>query len=265
MPYMVVAPHPSIHTYVQGSTSVATLDDVLSQHHRILKANLMKAQQRMVSQANNHRQDHSFQVGDWVWLRLQPYRQTSIRQKRFSKFTKRYYGPFQVQKKIGLVAYELRLPPEARIHPVFHVSKLKAFHGEPQDQLPSLDAAVEGTLVPLSPSKILGCRTLHSKNGNCSQVLVQWEGASELEATWEDADYLKAAYPHVNLEDKVGLEGMGNDTDVSIANSDDPSKPNMGKSPRPQRAKNIPPWMRDFHVPDIRKKTKGKRVASSST
>ncbi|MCI62767.1 hypothetical protein A2U01_0084024, partial [Trifolium medium] len=86
---------------------------------------------------------------------------TSVRQKRYSKFGKRYYGPFQVQKKIGPVAYELRLPPEARIHPVFHVSKLKVFHGEPPEQPPSLDAVVEGTLVPLSPSKILGYRTLH--------------------------------------------------------------------------------------------------------
>ena len=34
-------------------------------------------------------------------------------------------------------------------------------------------------------------------------MLVQWEGLSNHEATWEDVDYLKASYPAYNLEDKV--------------------------------------------------------------
>jgi hypothetical protein len=184
---------PTIRAYIVGETKVATLDETLANHYRILsilKMNLTKAQQRMISQANSHRQDKVFQVGDWVWLRLQPYRQVSIRHQRFSKFAKRYQGPFQVIKRIGPVAYELQLPVEARIHPVFHVSKLKPHHGTSPIQTPPLDAAVEGTLIPLTPAKVLGYRTLQHKCGAIQQVLVQWEGDSELEATWEDTESL---------------------------------------------------------------------------
>ncbi|KAK2380216.1 hypothetical protein QL285_035697 [Trifolium repens] len=258
---------PNIRTYVSGDSQVATLDEILIEHHRILgilKANLQRAQQRMVSQANTHRQDRIFQEGDWVWLRLQPYRQVSVRQQRYSKFTKRYHGPFQILRRIGTVAYELQLPSGARIHPVFHVSKLKEFHGNPPDTLPTLDAAVEGTMVPLVPSKILGYRTLHGKKGGIRQVLVQWDGVSELEATWEDTDHLKEAYPEVNLEDKVELDGMGNDTGVSITNSQSPNEPKE-KSPKVKRKRNAPTWLKDYHVPGIRKTTKGKEDASSST
>lgn len=75
-------PPPAIRDYVTGSTSVASLDETLTQRRQMLhliRDNLTGAQLRMRSQANNHRQDRSFQVGDWVWFCLQPYRQITVR------------------------------------------------------------------------------------------------------------------------------------------------------------------------------------------
>lgn len=37
----------------------------------------------------------------------------------------RYYEPYQILKKIGVVAYRLQLPKEARIDLIFYVSQLK--------------------------------------------------------------------------------------------------------------------------------------------
>ena len=68
---------PKVLDYVPGLARVATVDTVL--HDRsalldLLKQNLVAAQARMKAQADLHRSAKSFQVGDWVFLRLQPYR-----------------------------------------------------------------------------------------------------------------------------------------------------------------------------------------------
>lgn len=88
------------------------------------------------------RQDVSFDVGDYVYLKLQPYGQRSIRKRYMYKLAKRYFGPFRILEKIGDVAYKLELPSSTMLHPVFHVSLLKRRVGDPRsivDELPSFD------------------------------------------------------------------------------------------------------------------------------
>ena len=48
--------------------------------HQLLKDNLNLAQNRMKQQADQHHNERSFDVGDWVFLRLQPYKQISLKQ-----------------------------------------------------------------------------------------------------------------------------------------------------------------------------------------
>ena len=70
-------PPPTLHSYVLGTTRVATLDALLCQREAILatlRANLVAAQERMKVQVDRHRQERSFEVGDWVYLKLRPYR-----------------------------------------------------------------------------------------------------------------------------------------------------------------------------------------------
>ena len=53
----------------------------------------------------------SFEVGDWVFLRLQPYKQMSLKQaKKDNKLSPKYYDPYKVLQKIGTMAYKLELP-----------------------------------------------------------------------------------------------------------------------------------------------------------
>ena len=75
--------------------------------------------------ANRLRIERSFVEGDWVFLRLQPYRQKTVAMRSNLKHSPRFYGPLQVIKKIGEVAYKLDLPVDAKIHLVFYVSCLK--------------------------------------------------------------------------------------------------------------------------------------------
>ncbi|KAE8690574.1 hypothetical protein F3Y22_tig00110894pilonHSYRG00006 [Hibiscus syriacus] len=61
-----------------------------------------------------------FQEGDEVYLKLQPYRQTSLALMKNLKLAARFFGPYKIQKRIGQVTYKLELPPESKSHPVFH-------------------------------------------------------------------------------------------------------------------------------------------------
>ena len=82
-----------------GTTRVDALDSLLCQREAILatlRSNLATTQERIKVQADKHRQDRSFEVVNWVYLRLQPYRQRTLAYKGKWKLSPRYFGPFQV-------------------------------------------------------------------------------------------------------------------------------------------------------------------------
>ena len=107
-----------------------------------MKENLQTAQNQQKLYADKHKIERSFEVGDLVYLRLQPYRQSSLKKKGVEKLKPRFYGPYKIIRKVGEVAYELELPQESKIHNVFHVSSLKKTLGQhiaPSTELLPLD------------------------------------------------------------------------------------------------------------------------------
>lgn len=43
------------------------------------------------------------------------------------------------------------------------------------------------------------------------QVLLQWQGADPEDSSWESMEEVRSVYPSINLEDKVGFVGEGDD------------------------------------------------------
>jgi ribosomal protein L16 Arg81 hydroxylase len=75
---------------------------------QILKENLTMVHNRMKQQAYKHRSERIFEVGDWVLLRLQPYKKMSLKQaNKDNKLSPNYYGPYKVLQKIGTMEYKL--------------------------------------------------------------------------------------------------------------------------------------------------------------
>ncbi|KAJ3687163.1 hypothetical protein LUZ61_016327 [Rhynchospora tenuis] len=170
-----------------------------------IRGNLVRAQNRMKKYADLKRSERHFHIGDWVYLRLQPYKQTSVSGGGNAKFNSKYFGPFEILEKIGTVAYKLNLPPAANIHPVIHVSQLKKHIGRHQTPLPYCPwLGSDGNLRGV-PFKVIGRRMIKKGNEPIAQLQIQWVNSSELEATWEDYDLMRQYYPQFILEDEKGL------------------------------------------------------------
>lgn len=116
-----------------------------------LKEHLVMAQNKMKKQADLHKLELQFNVGDEVFFKLRSYRQRSLARKRCEKLAPKFYGSYKVLERIREVAYRLSLPPEVEIHNVFHISQLKKLAGQRvqvQDHHPALTEEFELQVVP---------------------------------------------------------------------------------------------------------------------
>jgi Chromo (CHRromatin Organisation MOdifier) domain len=156
---------------------------------RMLREQLIRAQNRMQKYADSKRSGRNFHKRDWVYLKLQPYRQISVQGKTTThKLKQRYYGPFKVLEKIGVVVYELKLPQGTLIHPVFHVSQLKKCRGAPNGKVLSVPLLSHGGKIRVKPISILDSRAVKSKTGMKTEVLVKWSNLEDEEATWKNLE-----------------------------------------------------------------------------
>lgn len=87
---------------------------------------LLRAQQWMKHQADKRRSKRTFVVDDSVYLKLEPYVQSSLTPRAHQKLSFKYFRPFNIISKIGLIVYKLELSLSSSVHPVFHVSLLKS-------------------------------------------------------------------------------------------------------------------------------------------
>lgn len=142
--------------------------------NQTLKRKLEVARHRMKKMTDRNRIEREFSEGDWVFLKLQPYRQRSIVLRKNFKLNLRYYGSYQISKRIRKVAYVLRLPKRSLVHLIFHVSLLQKNIG---------DEAVTSSRLPVSDKEgrlkiilvtMLDRKLMKKDNMAMTMGLIQW-------------------------------------------------------------------------------------------
>ena len=116
---------------------------------------------------------------------------------------------------MGNAAYRLDLPPVYNVHPVFHVSSLKPYHADEEDDSRNIPQRPPAPLLTIYSNDVDYIIThRNSTRGRVKEYLVKWKGLPDSEASWEDAAKLQqfpqqVAEYHQRLELDEGVEDFG--------------------------------------------------------
>jgi hypothetical protein len=161
----------------------------------MVRESLKVAQTRQKSYADKRR-DLSFEIGDFVYLKVSPMRGTR-RFKVKGKLAPKYVGPFKIIDRKGEVTYQLELSPQlSDVHDVFHVSQLKKCLRVPEEQLPMEELDLGGDLSYSERQvKVLDTTERVTRNKVIKMCKVEWSHHTEDEATWQHEEELRPDYP----------------------------------------------------------------------
>jgi transposase InsO family protein len=152
--------------------------------YETIQNKMLNAQRNSITHANKKRKTApQLKEGDKVYLHTK-----NLRSKRPSKGLDHVkVGPFLISKRNGPVTYTLELPPDAKIHPRFHVSLL-----EPADK----DTPLQRTFryeteeeKEFEVEQILDHRDYEQIK--LREFLVKWSGYDDTENTWEPEENLR--------------------------------------------------------------------------
>ncbi|GJR47980.1 hypothetical protein Tco_1316083 [Tanacetum coccineum] len=111
-----------------------------------IKEKLKAARDSQKRYADKRRKPLEFEVDDRVLLKVSPWKGV-VRFRKKGKLTLKYVGPFEILKRIDLVAYRLRLPEELNsVHDTFHVLNLKKYLADANLHVPLDEIKVDKTL-----------------------------------------------------------------------------------------------------------------------
>ena len=167
--------------------AVAERISTLQQNLLLLRETLESAQENYKRAADKFRRPAPmFKVGDKVWLST---RNLKIKVPS-PKLGHKFIGPYKIMRIISPVAVRLKLPRSMRIHPVFHVSLLKAAvpNPFPERTRPPPEAIEIDGQEQFVVEEILDSRIFR----NQLQYLIKWQGYGSEENSWEPINNINA-------------------------------------------------------------------------
>jgi Chromo (CHRromatin Organisation MOdifier) domain len=175
----------------QRNPAAEDLANHLKQVHEELRWNLGQAQERYKKNFDRKANPAPpFVVGDLVWLN----RKNIATTRPSRKFDSKRFGPFKILKVVGdsKLAFQLELPPQWKIHDVFHASLLDPHHANEiegrKQPTPHPPEAIEG-IPEYEVGEILDSKIERRK----LWYKVDWKGYGPEERTWEPAENVENA------------------------------------------------------------------------
>jgi len=216
---LIVTPFQALYGFPPPQVAEVNLPDFLESSTRnilqnrqlanqLIRDNLLKAQGHIKHQADKHRSERQLEVGDMVYLKIQPYRHSSLSTHRFLKLHSKYYGPFGVLEKIGKVAYKILLPENCQLHPVSHVSQSKKHIVPKVVPTPDLPLIDDNGNIKVAPLAILERRMIPRNNELVVQWLIHWINLPKQRPHGKMQISSARYFHHSILEDK-DLKGVG--------------------------------------------------------
>ena len=110
---------------------------------------------------------------------------------REGKLSPRFIEPFEILRHIGLVAYNLALPPFlSELHDIFHVSMVRKYMTDPIHNYKPLQLN-EDLSYEEKPIRILARKVKALCNKNIAFIKVLWRNHHIKEAMWKREDEKK--------------------------------------------------------------------------
>ena len=157
----------------------------------------------MAQMSNKHFYDKKhklifFEKGDWVYVNLHKGYDIPLTQIIGKKLSPQRQGPFQITKRVGKLAYEVAIPDNWRVFPVFSIAQLEpspAPGSDPYNRTPPEPGPVymagdeEGTVKSFEVERIVGKKRRYNK----THYLIRWKGYTAAHDVWRSEQEMEDA------------------------------------------------------------------------
>jgi Chromo (CHRromatin Organisation MOdifier) domain len=228
-------PYSAISKIPDEVPAMAEFLEGLSNSTKIASDALVLAKANQEKHANKSRRDVHFQVGDQVLLSASHINLASQAQRPTKKLQHRFLGPYKILQKVSSVAYRLDLPDSLRIHPVFHVSLLRAykdpasFPDRPPPDLPPPPVTIND-----APEYVVERILDHRTHRRRLEYLVKWAGYPDHDASWEPLEHLANSQEILRDYEASRTMPEGGESNVT----EPPSQPRSRDQPDKPRTRN---------------------------
>ncbi|KAH7299844.1 hypothetical protein KP509_24G032500 [Ceratopteris richardii] len=142
----------------------------------IPKAKMQQAVDRAKEYADRKRSPRSFEEGDRFFLQI-------------------------LSRSTSLSTGKCKLPPDCRVHPVFHVSKLWKYISREDNLIEGIVSLQKSDSIDHSPDKMLDRRKRRLRNRVIQEYLLAWRGLPLTDSTWESKALVRKYFPSLIIED----------------------------------------------------------------